>query len=664
MLETLQEACKEKGLDGPQLLEYWHGLMEPTGARDRREEFFTKVVERAESMKSDVEASQDNPTRAKDGKPVPPDSFEPFTMSRKIYELHAKEAINKLTEFLSGVLPAKRISVMYFDEAHKLDSHFWILLRFVQHQLRTRMWYTFIATKSSTSYYGPRPTGNMSGLQLISEVARLLTPYFDLGFDQRAIATSNAQVSVSMGDMQTIEFISQYGRPMWSALLPEETPGEIISLASWQLRNGEPFRPTDRDHVFAVLSQRLCLEPVPGASEAIKLGDHSVARHMRILTGISTNDDTSYTHSPSEPILVMGSIDILYNTSKPDRLRRVLDTLGRDLCGVGLVEKGVLGELGARILILIARDFAAPLYSSRGGRNLLKPIPLLYFLHTLFGRDIFTGSDQSKFNSPFGMAHVNFTHWISTQDFIPEKPQELLANLWTRGAALQCFFSQESIEFLIPSYHGSVDLDSKFDPSRLSAVVVQVKYKVAEDKQAELAIRPIGVHRDRHHLPHLVILMELGNESRYNDNGLKIKCAVSEPPADGEFGILCDTWNAAAEKLETYRRGKNVQNDTLEDLKKKTNDARLAVDSCNRYSILARGVRSPDVYGILHTANIAKEFAALLRIIMPLPVDEQSTRQHMRPLERLSDGPHTAWMSDYVVPNEDGDAVDRRFMAY
>jgi hypothetical protein len=50
MLESLQEACKEKGLNGPQLLEYWHELMEPTGVRDRREAFFTKVVERADSV--------------------------------------------------------------------------------------------------------------------------------------------------------------------------------------------------------------------------------------------------------------------------------------------------------------------------------------------------------------------------------------------------------------------------------------------------------------------------------------------------------------------------------------------------------------------------------------------------------------------------------------
>ncbi len=46
MLETLQEARK-KGLNGPQLLEYWHELMEPSRMRDLREQFFTKVVERA-----------------------------------------------------------------------------------------------------------------------------------------------------------------------------------------------------------------------------------------------------------------------------------------------------------------------------------------------------------------------------------------------------------------------------------------------------------------------------------------------------------------------------------------------------------------------------------------------------------------------------------------
>ena len=166
----------------------------------------------------------------------------------------------------------------------------------------------------------------------------------------------------------------------------------MIYFASWKLRNGEVFKANNKDHVFAILSQRLCLDPVIAMSEAIGLADHSVADHMRLLTDIPANHDRFYTHSPSEPILVMGSIDILYNPPQPDRLQDVLNTLSQDLCGAGLVEKGTLGELGARTLLLIARDFASPRYSR--GPNLLKPVPLLHFLHTLFGRDIFVSSDR------------------------------------------------------------------------------------------------------------------------------------------------------------------------------------------------------------------------------------------------------------------------------
>jgi hypothetical protein len=153
--------------------------------------------------------------------------------------------------------------------------------------------------------------------------------------------------------------------------------------------------------------------------------------------------------------------------------------------------------------------------------------------------------------------------------------------------------------------------------------------------------------------------MELGNESCYKDNGSKIKCAASEPPADGEFRDLCDKWDAAVKKFENYRRRKKTKKDTLEIFKKAANEARLAMDSCNRYSISIRGV-SQDVYGILREADIAKEFATLLSIIMPSPVDKRSTRQHMRPLERLSAASsHTDWMSEYVVSNElFGDDVD------
>ena len=192
-------------------------------------------------------------------------------------------------------------------------------------------------------------------------------------------------------------------------------------MASLKLLNGEPYNTENKDHVFAVLSQRLCLDLVIASSEAIGLADRSVAHHMRLLTGFSANSDQFYTHSPSEPVLVMGSINILYNMSAPNRLGQALNTLSKDLCSTGLVDKGILGELGARTLFLIARDFAAPYHSSR--RNLLKPVRLLNFLDTLFGKDIFDCPHRLKFENAFGKAYVNFTHWISTRDSIPEKPE-------------------------------------------------------------------------------------------------------------------------------------------------------------------------------------------------------------------------------------------------
>ena len=151
-------------------------------------------------------------------------------MSLYFYKHHAKAATQELMEFVSAVLPAKKISVMYLDEAHQLGLHFGIVLHLVRHQLRTtKMWYTFMGTESSISHYAPRPSQSQSTTLLAyacltdaivhflrkSGTNQLLQPYIDLGFDQRVIARSKARVTVRMGDMQTIEFISQYGRPMY-----------------------------------------------------------------------------------------------------------------------------------------------------------------------------------------------------------------------------------------------------------------------------------------------------------------------------------------------------------------------------------------------------------------------------------------------------------------
>jgi hypothetical protein len=49
------------------------------------------------------------------------------------------------------------LCVTYFDEADALGVLFWILLRLLSHQkVHTPMWYVFMATKSSVSYFPPK----------------------------------------------------------------------------------------------------------------------------------------------------------------------------------------------------------------------------------------------------------------------------------------------------------------------------------------------------------------------------------------------------------------------------------------------------------------------------------------------------------------------------
>jgi hypothetical protein len=145
--------------------------------------------------------------------------------------------------------------------------------------------------------------------------------------------------------------------------------------------------------------------------------------------------------------------------------------------------------------------------------------------------------------------------------------------------------------------------------------------------------------------------MELGNESNYRENCSKIKSKAPEPVVDGKFEELTDAWIVAVKDLETYqKRPKQEKNEaTIEALKMKLKERRLALDSYNRYSISVRGA-SPDVYGILREAGIVKEFATLLSITMPSPNNQDRTIQHMRPLDRLGvSSNHTPWMSEYVV---------------
>ena len=222
-----------------------------------------------------------------------------------------------------------------------------------------------------------------------------------------------------------------------------------------------------------------------------------------------------------------------------------------------------------------------------------------------------------------------------------------MANLWARGAALQCCFNQESIDFLIPVYFGSVAEGEVFDPSCLSAVAGQVKYKSEGSPKAGDAIGLFGASRHPSEpLPYLALLMELGNESKYQETKSRIKLNAADALVDGKFPELTQDLIDAVNKLKS-------QKEPTKKMKAAVQEARLAVNSYNRYLLCVRGA-SELVYGVLREAHIDQEFHTLLKVTMVLPTDVDHAIQYMRPLERLGDGSlHTAWMSEYVVGGTD-----------
>ena len=173
MLEWLQEAQRKNAFDGPQLHGWWHELMERRVRREGRLNFFSEVLRKANTvsqwfftfqssnycyqMRPEPGVHGRSPQRPKEkGAPVP---YDIVAKSRKFYEEKARGAVEALMLFLNNLhVGPSPICVTYFDEAHELGIQFWILLRLLSHQpLAAEMWYVFMGTKSSISYFSPSP---------------------------------------------------------------------------------------------------------------------------------------------------------------------------------------------------------------------------------------------------------------------------------------------------------------------------------------------------------------------------------------------------------------------------------------------------------------------------------------------------------------------------
>jgi hypothetical protein len=113
-------------------------------------------------MKPTTEDLGASPTRPRD-KAVK--AFDIVGKSKTFYD-QAGQAVDNLMDFLDTIyLDQQRLCVTYIDEAQELEERIWIMMRLISHQKpKLRMWYVFMGTKSSISYFNPSPKNCMSSI--------------------------------------------------------------------------------------------------------------------------------------------------------------------------------------------------------------------------------------------------------------------------------------------------------------------------------------------------------------------------------------------------------------------------------------------------------------------------------------------------------------------
>jgi hypothetical protein len=548
-----------------------------------------------------------------------PDTLAEHELVRK----HLIQPAHKLTDDLNkryqGPGNPKQLLLFVFDEAANLwvgaegkDGRPFFALRRVLGLLKDVPIWSFLLSTQSTigSLLPPRELDRSERIR--DGKLSTLEPFLALDLDmaaEQAMASNEGldeELRKSMSKFATAEHMTMFGRPLWRAYYTISSR-TLRSFVLRKLIHHTKYDCGNKNHVFAALASRLCLDVCMEGAQAITLASDAVNSHLRILISIDTSqndkhqsnsnkskdsdDDLSnisetedldrnrsnlkgksgsdgqhsnsikgkksvtfdpsttdlsttglsrtgrqttkslprmVTVTPSEPIVAEAVADLLClgtNWSVS------INTLATHLLSRGLVEKGMKGELFARLLCILARDIHL-----KATANLADPLadPFPYaktfsvndFLQSLFGSGWFEeikqfepwvsqtraskGSKSTSFYNAFEKGSMNFTHFANAGFSLQEKGMsDLLHMLLQQQQALQLAFLQRTFDILIPIYFG--DLDQDFDPARTSAVVISVKNRrTASNLPSGSDISEMFSHTKD---PILCILMDLGMEN-------------------------------------------------------------------------------------------------------------------------------------------------------
>ncbi|KAK7448932.1 hypothetical protein VKT23_013664 [Stygiomarasmius scandens] len=353
---------------------------------------------------------------------------------------------------------------------HDSPSH--MLTRAIADFTRTNgpaVWVLFSSTNSRITHFAaPAPFHNSARVANNREL--LFTPFSALEWDVYAEPGDKLDFR-SVGEFKTT---ISFGRPLWKSVLAlHPNPDEMTVYAYDKLLCRQEGSYPEEDAYLALLGQRFALSIDDGSHRSVPFIAKGIASNMRFLVSTSQNRMKQYSTYPSEPVLSHAAASYMHSE---DNLVKSLDVLSSRISS-GLIQAGELGELMSRLLILIARDFAAihaydigvrvkpnfperyhqyykPFPSTPGLQYFayLRPVPLLLVLCILFG-------DEWILSNPgcikaFERAYISASHWIRMAEDVAPRPsitkEDYLKDLFLRGMALQCHHQQDLIDGFFP----------------------------------------------------------------------------------------------------------------------------------------------------------------------------------------------------------------------
>ncbi|KAF8642855.1 hypothetical protein AX16_009363 [Volvariella volvacea WC 439] len=279
----------------------------------------------------------------------------------------AKEAIKALVDMIrtQGSTQALQI-VMYFDEARRLpepipnrnktlyDTLLWALNVLKS----TNLFVIFLSTTPHIGSLAPSPH-DIASVRAVFATPDLHAPITETPFDCPSQLRSLKPGSYRLQDTQDVEFMANFGRPMFWAIFRyrKETYISTIRIGVMGLARAKLIGSPNIDNLpvnkqedaeLAVVDSRLCWSYEPPRSKVVKTLSELVANHMQHVYSILQHREYIRAGYPSEPIIAAWRRKNGHITF--DILAHFMNN--------NLIDRGECGEIMARAILVEAYDSA------------------------------------------------------------------------------------------------------------------------------------------------------------------------------------------------------------------------------------------------------------------------------------------------------------------